>query len=98
MLKSKELTDPVLDVGVRRLAGRYHHVAPRSLFMNYAKGMLAVVLLLLVLVLAIQNRAGVDVSFLFWSFRSPKVLLILGTYLLGMITGFGVVELIKKAF
>ena len=66
--------------------------------MNYAKGMLAVVLLLLVLVLAIQNRAGVDVSFLFWSFRSPKVLLILGTYLLGMLTGWGLVELIKRAF
>src|SRR5262245_1426222 len=98
MLKSKDLTDPVLTVGVRRLARQHNRVAPRSLFMNYVKGMLAVVLLLVVLVLAIQNRAGVDVSFLFWSFRSPKVLLILGTYLLGMVTGFGVVELIKKAF
>jgi uncharacterized integral membrane protein len=66
--------------------------------MNYVKGTLAVVLLVLVIVLAIQNRADVDVSFLFWTFRSPKFLLILGTYLLGMLTGWGLVELIKRAF
>ena len=66
--------------------------------MSYVKGILAVVFLLTVLVLAIQNRAGVDVSFLFWSFQSPKFLLILGTYLLGMISGWGLVELIKSLF
>jgi uncharacterized integral membrane protein len=66
--------------------------------MNQVKAVLAVVLLVAVLVLAIQNRAGVDVSFLFWSFRSPKILLILGTYLLGMFSGWGLVEVIKRAF
>ena len=66
--------------------------------MSYVKGTLAVVLLVAVLVLAFQNRAGVDVSFLFWTFRSPKILLILGTYLLGMFSGWGLVELIKRAF
>jgi uncharacterized integral membrane protein len=66
--------------------------------MSYVKGTLAVVLLAAVVVLAIQNRAGVDVSFLFWTFRSPKILLILGTYLLGMFSGWGLVELIKRAF
>src|SRR5262249_34150932 len=73
-------------------------VAPRSLSMSYVKGTLAVALLVAVLVLAIQNRADVDVSFLFWTFRSPKILLILGTYLLGMFSGWGLVELIKRAF
>jgi uncharacterized integral membrane protein len=63
--------------------------------MTYVKGALAIVLLLAVVVLAIQNRAGVDVSFLFWTFRSPKILLILGTYLFGMLSGWGLVELIK---
>jgi uncharacterized integral membrane protein len=57
-----------------------------------------IVLLVAVLVLAIQNRADDDLSFLFWTFRSPKVLLILGTYLLGMVSGWGLVELIKTAF
>ena len=65
--------------------------------MNQVKAVLAVVLLVLVLVLAIQNRAGVDVSFLFWLFRSPKILLILVTYLLGMFSGWGLLELIKRA-
>ena len=66
--------------------------------MGYVKGTLAIVLLVVIIVLAIQNRAGVDLSFLFWSFRSPKILLILGTYLLGMFSGWGLVELIKRAF
>jgi uncharacterized integral membrane protein len=65
---------------------------------SYVKGILAVVLLVVIVVLAIQNRAGVDVSFLFWNFRSPKILLILGTYLLGMLSGWGLLELIKRAF
>jgi uncharacterized integral membrane protein len=66
--------------------------------MSYVKGTLAVVLLLAVLVLAIQNRAGVDVSFLFWTFQLPKILLIVGTYVLGMFSGWGLVELIKRVF
>jgi uncharacterized integral membrane protein len=65
--------------------------------MTYVKSVLAVVLLVVILVLAIQNRAGVDVSFLFWSFRSPKILLILGTYILGMFSGWGLLEVLKKA-
>jgi uncharacterized integral membrane protein len=66
--------------------------------MSYVKGILAVVLLLLVLIVALQNRADVDVAFLLWTFRSPKILLILGTYLLGMFSGWGLLELIKRAF
>jgi uncharacterized integral membrane protein len=65
--------------------------------MRYVTGTIAVVLLLAVLVFALQNRASVDVSFLVWSFSAPKILLILGTYVLGMLTGFGVVGLAKQA-
>ena len=66
--------------------------------MSYVKGTVVVLLLVAVLVLAIQNRADVDVSFLFWTFRSPKILLILGTYVFGMLSGWGVLELIKRVF
>ena len=66
--------------------------------MRYVTGALTVILLLLVLIFAIQNRANVEVSFLAWSFSAPKVLLILATYLLGMFSGWGLVELIKRAF
>jgi uncharacterized integral membrane protein len=66
--------------------------------MTQVKGILAILVLVAVLILAIQNRAGVDVTFLFWTFRSPKILLILGTYVFGMLSGWGVLELIKRVF
>jgi uncharacterized integral membrane protein len=66
--------------------------------MSYVRGTLAIVLLVAVLILAIQNRADVDVSFLIWTFRSPKILLILGTYVLGMVSGWGLIKLIERAF
>jgi uncharacterized integral membrane protein len=55
-------------------------------------------LLLVILVFSVQNRASVDVSFLLWSVSLPKVFLILGTYLLGMLSCWGLVGLIKRAF
>jgi lipopolysaccharide assembly protein A len=65
--------------------------------MRYVNGALSILLLLAVFVFALQNRASVDVSFLRWSFNSPKILLILGTYLLGMFSGWGLVALVKRA-
>jgi uncharacterized integral membrane protein len=64
--------------------------------MKYVTGTLSVVLLLLVLVFSIQNREAVNVAFLFWSLSIPKIFLILGTYLLGMLSGWGAVELVKR--
>ncbi len=55
-------------------------------------------LLLVIRVFSVQNRASVDVSFLLWSVSLPKVFLILGTYLLGILSYWGLVELIKRAF
>jgi len=65
--------------------------------MRYVTGALAIVLLLAVLVFAIQNRETVGVSFLVWSLSVPKIFLILGTYVLGMLTGLGAVALMKRA-
>jgi lipopolysaccharide assembly protein A len=64
--------------------------------MRYVTGALAIGLLLAVLVFAIQNRETVGVSFLVWSLSIPKVFLILGTYVLGMLSGWGAVELVKR--
>jgi uncharacterized integral membrane protein len=50
--------------------------------MRYVTGTLAVLFLVAVVIFAIQNRSGVDVSFLAWSVSIPKVFLILGTYVL----------------
>jgi lipopolysaccharide assembly protein A len=66
--------------------------------MRYLTGTLAIVLLLAIVAFSFQNRAAVDVTFLAWSVSVPKVFLILGTYLLGMVSGWGLLELVKKAF
>jgi lipopolysaccharide assembly protein A len=64
--------------------------------MRYVTGALAMVMLLAMLVFAIQNREPVGVSFLVWSLSVPKVFLILGTYVLGMLSGWGAVEVVKR--
>ena len=66
--------------------------------MRYVVAAISILLFLLVLIFSIQNLASVDVAFLRWSISMPKVFLILGTYVLGMLTGWGLVELIKRAF
>ena len=65
--------------------------------MKYVTGKLAVILFLLVVIFSIQNRESVDVWLLMWSISTPKVFLILGAYLLGMLSGWGAVEMLKRA-
>ena len=64
--------------------------------MHYVTGTLAVLLAVIVLVFAIQNLAPVDLRFLGWSMTLPKIILILATYILGMLTGWGLVDLAKR--
>ncbi len=66
--------------------------------MRYITGTFAVLLLILVVAFAIQNLATTEVSFLFWSANISKIFLILGTYVLGMLSGWGLVELVKRFF
>lgn len=66
--------------------------------MRYVTVTLVVLLLLTIGIFSLQNLAAVDVSFFFWSFSIPKTFLILGTYVLGMISGWGLVELVKMGF
>ena len=65
--------------------------------MKYVTGTLAVILFVLVVIFSIQNRESVDVWLLMWSISTPKVFLILGAYLLGMLSGWGAVEMLKRA-
>ncbi len=64
--------------------------------MRYVKITIAVLLLVAITVFAVQNIESVNVSFLTWSVQAPQVFVILGTYLLGMITGWGLVEFLKR--
>jgi uncharacterized integral membrane protein len=56
------------------------------------------VLLVAIGIFAIQNLEAVEVSFLFWSVSMSKVFVILGTYVLGMATGGGLVAAMKWFF
>jgi lipopolysaccharide assembly protein A len=66
--------------------------------MRYVTGALAILLLLTVVVFSVQNRESVSLAFLVWSLSVPKVFLILGTYTLGMLSGWGLVALVKQLF
>lgn len=64
--------------------------------MHYVTTALLIILSLVVLAFAIQNREPIDVAFLMWSISLRKIFLILGTYVLGMLSGWGVVEIAKR--
>ena len=64
--------------------------------MRYVTTALLIVFSLVVLIFAIQNREPVDVAFLMWSLSLRMIFLVLGTYVLGMFSGWGVVEIAKR--
>jgi uncharacterized integral membrane protein len=63
--------------------------------MRYIKGALAVLALLAMIIFSIQNLEVVTVAFLSWSMSIPKVVIIVGTYILGMITGAWLFDFLK---
>ena len=46
------------------------------------------VLIALGIIILWQNTANVIVSFLLWHFSLPKIFLILGVFLIGLVSGF----------
>ena len=54
------------------------------------------VIVIIVAVFAIQNLGAVEVTFIVWTASVSKIVLILGTYFLGMLTGWGLIELVKR--
>ena len=65
--------------------------------MKYVTGTIAVLLFITILIFSIQNLEIVDVRLLTWSMQIRKVFLIMGTYLIGMLSGWGAVEIVKRA-
>lgn len=65
--------------------------------MNQVLVYLALAFGIVVLIFSLQNMAAVDVTFLIWTASIPKVLLILGTYLLGMFTGWALLAIFKAS-
>jgi len=63
--------------------------------MNRILVYLAIALGIIVLIFSLQNMSSVDVNFLIWSAKIPTVMLILGTYLLGMFSGWALLAIFK---
>ncbi len=54
-----------------------------------------VLLLGLFVMFSMQNREAIDVTFAVWSFSAPKVLIILGSFVSGMLAGWGLYTLLR---
>ena len=61
---------------------------------------LAVIILFVaaIVIFAIQNLQGVEVSFLRMSFRTPLAFLIVIVYVLGALTGGSLLALLRRSF
>ncbi len=66
--------------------------------MRYIKGTVAVAVLVVMVVFAMQNLQMIEVSFLSWSMSVPKVLVIGATYVLGMVTGAWLFDFLRLLF
>ena len=65
---------------------------------EYVRRSVAVIALLFIVVFAMQNLTSMEVSFLIWSTSVSKIVVILGSYVLGMLTGWGLFDLFKRFF
>ncbi len=64
--------------------------------MHYLTTALAAIALVAIVIFAAQNLQVVEVDFLFWSLKLSKFLIIIGAYVMGMFTGWGMVALVKR--
>lgn len=64
--------------------------------MNYLTTAMTAIALIAIVIFATQNLQVVEVDFLLWSLKLSKFLIILGAYVMGMLTGWGIVELVKR--
>ena len=66
--------------------------------MTKIKSVIILLLVLLVAIFAIQNSEIIEVQFLFWSFSTPRVLLILSMIFIGFFIGISAssISAIKK--
>ncbi len=64
--------------------------------MRYVTGTILAILAILTLIFSFQNLGSVDVRFLTWSVNIPMFLIVIVSYLLGMVSGWSVIELLKR--
>lgn len=65
--------------------------------MRYVYIALTAIALIAVCIFSFQNLQAIEVSFLNWSVNTSKFIVIIGSYLLGMVTGWGLFGVFKHA-
>ena len=65
--------------------------------MRYVYMTLTAIALIAVAIFSVQNLEAIQVSFLAWSMNISKFIVIIGSYLLGMVTGWGLFGVVKHA-
>lgn len=64
--------------------------------MRYVTSFLAISALVAIAIFSVQNLETVEVSLLTWSIRVSLFLVIIAAYFLGMLTGWGLVDVFKR--
>jgi uncharacterized integral membrane protein len=65
--------------------------------MRSVQGALLLAFLGVVGIFAVQNRQAISVAFLGMSLTAPLAILVLGVYVLGMLTGWTVVAFLRRS-
>lgn len=65
--------------------------------MRFLQAVVFLAFLAIVGIFAVQNTSTLTVQFLNWSVRAPVALLMIGIYLLGMLTGWTVVAFVSRS-
>ena len=65
--------------------------------MRYVYMSLTAIAVIAVCIFSIQNLKAIEISFLSWSMNISTFIVIIGSYLLGMVTGWGLFGVIKHA-
>jgi uncharacterized integral membrane protein len=64
--------------------------------MRYIQAGLLLLILAAMIIFAVQNTQAVNVRFLAWGVSAPLALAVLGTYILGMLSGGAVVWVLNR--
>ncbi len=66
--------------------------------MRYVYGIILILFLGLVFIFSIQNLKYVELRFLTWTMSLPLAALIVGSYLLGMVSGWTVLGFVRQSY
>ena len=65
--------------------------------MRVIQGFVLLVFLGIVLIFALQNTQALDIRFLNWRLTSTLSMILVGSYLLGMLSGWTVVAFVRRS-